>query len=130
MRTSTEPDSLLGRLLATCVPLAPHDRALALEDSKDLEEAHAEAAKQGDSAVPANAEDEVEFHYVCFVQSHKNGRVYELDGDKKGPVDSGCTLHDDDDLLSENALKLVRDFIRREKDQNVNFSLLALVTVE
>jgi ubiquitin carboxyl-terminal hydrolase L3 len=130
VRFSTVPDSTLAKLLATCIPLAPHDRALALEHSQELEEAYAVAAKQGDSAVPDNAEDEVDFHYVCFVQSHKNGRLYEMDGDKKGPVDSGCSQHDDDadeDLFNEGGLKLVREFIRREEMQNLNFSLLALV---
>jgi ubiquitin carboxyl-terminal hydrolase L3 len=51
----------------TCVALKPRDRAIALEDSMALETSHADAAIQGDSAVPTNAEDEVEFHYVCFV---------------------------------------------------------------
>jgi len=126
-RNFIEPDSLLAKLLATCVPLAPQDRALALEDSKDLEAAHADAAKRGDSDVPANAEDEVDFHYVCFVQSHRNGRIYEMDGDKKGPVDTGVKLREDEDLLSECGVGLVRKFFQREKGENMNFSLLALV---
>jgi len=105
------------------VSLAPHDRALALEDSKDLEAAHAHAATQGDSDVPINADDEV----VCFVQSHRNRRIYEMDGDKKGPVDTGVMLRQGEDLLSEGGLSLVRKFIQREKGENHNFSLMALV---
>ena len=35
------------------------------------------------------AEDEVDFHYVCFVKSSKTGHLYELGGDRKGPVDHG-----------------------------------------
>jgi ubiquitin carboxyl-terminal hydrolase L3 len=123
--TQTEPDSPLAKLLATCASLNPDDRALVLEESKDIEDAYANAARQGQTNVPASAESEVDFHYVCFVQSHKNHRLYEMDGDKKGPVDSGYSLLDKDDLLGENGLKLVREFIEREK--NLNFSLLALV---
>ena len=123
------PDSPLAKLLVTCVPLPPHERALALENSKELEEAHAEAAKQGQSAVPNSAEAEVDFHYVCFVTSHKNDRIYELDGDKKGPIDSGYTLQAHEDILSERGLTLVRNFMQREKE-NSNFGLLALVDRE
>ena len=108
------------------MPLAPLARAQALEDSKDLEAAHADAAMQGDSDVPTNAADDVDFHYICFVQSHGNGRIYEMDGDKKGPVYTGLILHEGEDLLTEGGLQLVRDFIQREKGENLNFSLLAL----
>jgi ubiquitin carboxyl-terminal hydrolase L3 len=76
------PGSTLDNLLKTCIPLDPKARALALEDSADLERAHTAAATQGDSAVPENAEDEVYFHYVCFVKSHKDGQLYEMDGDR------------------------------------------------
>jgi ubiquitin carboxyl-terminal hydrolase L3 len=109
------------------MPLAPHDRALVLEDSEDLETAYADAAVRGDSDVPSNAEDEVDFHYICFVQSHKSGRIYEMDGDKKGPVDTGVILREDEDLLSERGLRLVKEFIQRENGENPNFCLLALV---
>jgi ubiquitin carboxyl-terminal hydrolase L3 len=123
----TVPDSPLAKLLATCVPLSPHDRALALEDSKELEESHTDAAHQGDTAIP---EGDVDFHFLCFVQSHKNGRLYELDGRKKGPVDTGRTLQGTEDVLNEEGLELVREFIRREKDGNLNFGLLALVPTQ
>jgi ubiquitin carboxyl-terminal hydrolase L3 len=48
-----------------------------------------------------------------------------LDGDKKGPLDKHIMLREDEDMLSENALKVVREFIQREKT-NLNFSLMAL----
>jgi ubiquitin carboxyl-terminal hydrolase L3 len=109
-----------------CEPLAPHQRALALEDSKDLEAAHAHAAKRGDTVVPVNAEDEVDFHYICFVPSHRNNHVYEMDGDKKGPVDTGLALNDGEDLLSKG-VSLVREVIQHEGGSDLNFSLMALV---
>ena len=116
----------MARILSSCVPLAPADRAKVIEDSEEIESAYRTAALQGDSDVPENDEDEVDFHYVCFVKSSKTGHLYELDGDRKGPVDHG-TLEADEDILSGPALGVVRNFIKREKGANVNFSLLALV---
>ncbi|KAI9866106.1 MAG: ubiquitinyl hydrolase 1 [Trichoglossum hirsutum] len=126
-RNFIQPDSSLANLFASCLPLAPDDRALALEASEELESAHAEAAMQGDSSVPNSAEDEVDFHYVCFVKSHKNGRLYQMDGDRKGPIDRGPLLSSDEDILAEGGLSVVREFIRRENSGNLKFSLLALV---
>ncbi|KAK1231376.1 ubiquitinyl hydrolase 1 [Marasmius sp. AFHP31] len=123
------PESLIERLLETCTPLNPHERALALEASQELEEAHTSAGKDGQTAAPSDLEEEVDYHYACFVRSHISGRVYELDRMKPGPVDSGITLTEGEDLLSKPSLQLVRNFIREEqfKYQNEGFSLMALV---
>lgn len=126
-RNFIQPNSPLANLLADCVSLTPDHRALALEASQELESAHAEAAMQGDSTVPDNAEDEVDFHYVCFVKSHKNGHLYQMDGDRKGPIDRGSLLAPEEDVLAEGGLSVIREFIRREKGGNPQFSLLALV---
>jgi ubiquitin carboxyl-terminal hydrolase L3 len=103
--------------------LNPHERALALEASKELEAAHANAAQLGDTA-PGSAEDEVDFHYVCFIKS-RSGRLYELDGVKKGPIDRGVAPQDED-LLGPAGLKLVKEYMQREGSGNLNFSLMAL----
>lgn len=103
----------------------PRERSLALEASEELEAAHTEAALQGDTAAPASAEDEVDFHYVCFAKS-RSGRLYELDGAKKGPIDRGH-IPQDEDLLGPGALKLIKEYIQREGSGNFNFSLMALV---
>lgn len=84
-------------------------------------------ALQGDSTVPTSAEAEVDFHYVCFVKSHKDGHLYEMDGDRKGgPVDLGGPLKDDEDVLAEAGLNVVSKFVEREGGGNMNFSLLVL----
>lgn len=121
-----ESDSTLGEILKKAEPLTPKSRALALEDSKDLERAHAAAAQKGDSAVPEHPEDEVDYHYVCFVKSSKNNHVYQLDGDRKGPVDLEIVLEKDTDLLDEKVLEVLRRFIYGEDGNNQNFSLMAL----
>lgn len=116
--------STLGAIHAACEPLGPDGRAEYLENSKPLAEAYEEAARQGDSAVPENPEDYVEYHYVCFVKSLKNGHLYELDGDKKGPIDLGP--FEDDDLLSDAGLKAVKAYVNREDGLNIGFGLMAL----
>jgi ubiquitin carboxyl-terminal hydrolase L3 len=122
----TGPNSTFANLFAACLPLNPEDRALALEASGELESAHAEAVMQGDSSVPDNAEDEVDFHYVSFVKSHKNGHLYQMDGDRKGPIDRGPLLSPGEDILAEGALNVIREFIQREEGGSPKFSLLAL----
>lgn len=124
----TASDSTLSKLLEDSLSLQPDERAKILEDSEEIESAYATVARQGDSEVPENPEDEVEFHYVCFVRSPKSGHIYELDGDRKGPIDRG-KFEGAEDMLSEGCLNLVRDFITKEKG-NLNFSLMALVSNE
>ncbi|KAJ9666301.1 ubiquitinyl hydrolase 1 [Coniosporium apollinis] len=120
------PGSPLAKLLAACVPLEPDQRAKVLEDSDELEAAYKAVALQGDSEVPTDPEAEVDFHYVCFVKSDADSHIYELDGDRKGPVDRG-SIGTNEDLLSERGLEVVKQFIEREEGQNLNFSLMALV---
>ncbi len=126
LTTGPEPDSLLARLLKTCIPLSPAPRAQALEVSAELEEAHATVAVKGDSAVPASPEDEVEFHYICFVRSQKDCHVYELDGDWKGPIDTGVVLEPDEDLLGPQGISLVNNLLSHAEG-NINFNIVALV---
>jgi ubiquitin carboxyl-terminal hydrolase L3 len=104
------------------------DCALALESDPKLEEAYAGVAEQGDTEAPTNAEDEVEFHYICFVKSHRNGNIYLLDGDRKGPIDLGLVAADQD-VLSDKCLHAIRSMIA-EEEGNVNFSLMALVPAD
>ncbi|KAL6352372.1 hypothetical protein LRP88_14354 [Fusarium phalaenopsidis] len=100
------------------------DRAAVLEEDEQPESIYKTIALQGDTEVPENAEDEVDFHYVCFAKSHKNGHLYELDGDRKGLIERGA-LDQDDDVLSERALGVILEFIRGV-GKDISFSLLAL----
>ncbi|KAJ7121021.1 hypothetical protein C8R44DRAFT_623086 [Mycena epipterygia] len=121
-RTCIDTESLLDNLLESCIPLDPTGRAAALEASEGIAGAYHRAATQGGTAVP-NAEDEVYFHYVCFVKSPLNGHVYEMDGDRNGPLDRDGTLEGDRDILS-GGLKLAKSFIQ---SGNPHFQLMALV---
>lgn len=116
---------MLDRLLQKAIPLTYRDRAKVVEDSAELEAIHTTMAQQGDTAVPESAEDEVNHHYIALVKS-RSGRLYEMDGDRKGPVNMAANLGDED-LLGEIALGVVKKFIEREEGRNIGFNLMALV---
>ena len=118
----------MARILKDGVPLSPKGRTLVLENNPALEKAHTTVALQGQSALPERPDDEVDHHYTCFVQSSKNGHLYELDGDKKGPIDLGAVMADGDDMLSAPALDAVRKYLQRDK--YLQFSLLALAEAQ
>lgn len=119
------PGSDLDSLLKEAEGLEPVQRADLLYESKALESAHAGAASQGDTAAP-QAEDNVDLHFVAFVCV--NGRLWELDGRRKGPLDRGAI--GGEDALSETALNLgVREFLKTEaqgENPDLRFSLISL----
>ncbi|CCF35767.1 ubiquitin carboxyl-terminal hydrolase, family 1 [Colletotrichum higginsianum] len=119
------PGSLLDNLLSITAPMDPAQAALVLEGSQELEDAYASIATKGDTAAPASAEDDVNFHYICFVKSPDTGHLYELDGDRKGPVDRGIPDEEERVDLGAKSLDLVRQFIARGGD-NIGFNLMAL----
>ena len=118
----------MGRILKEGIPLGPQDRALVLENLPDLERVHTNIALQGQTAPPARPDGRVGHHYTCFVQSSKNGHLYELDGDKKGPIDLGPLADDGGDMFSPEALAAVQKYLQR--DGHLNYSLLALAEAE
>lgn len=105
--------------------MPPNKRPSILENSEELERVYKQVARQGSSAAPDNAEDEVDYHYVCLVRSHQNGRLYELDGDRSGPIERGVVLSPEDDLMTAGG-RVVQEYIERGQG-NSNFSLMALV---
>ncbi|KAG9193033.1 ubiquitin carboxyl-terminal hydrolase L3 [Alternaria panax] len=117
--------SIIGQLLDASPTPDSDELAQALERNTGLEVAYAGAASKGDTEAPLNAEDEVDYHYVAFVKSSKDNHVYQLDGDRKRPIDLGA-LTADEDILSEKCLGIIRGMMAKEND-NLNFSLMALV---
>lgn len=82
----------------------------------------------GESEVSENPEDEVDFHFVCFVKDNSGREILELDGDKMGPVRRGRLAANDEDLLGEAGRRIVKEYFQRESDAgNVAFNLMALV---
>jgi ubiquitin carboxyl-terminal hydrolase L3 len=120
------PASLLAGFIAAFQTQQPRDCAKLLEESTELESIYKKTAMQEDSSVPIDAQEEVDFHYVCFVKT-ENSRVYEMDGDRKGPINKGVKLKPEDDMLSEAGIDIVKKYIERESSDNISFSLMVLV---
>lgn len=128
-KTFIKPDSILSKFIEQATPLAPAERAQLIYDSAELEAAHFKAAQQGDSTAPDvhNGED-VGGAFVAFVKS-EDGRMWELEGRRKGPVERGV-LAEDEDLISRKAIELgPMAYVLREADaggKELRFSCLAL----
>ncbi|KAI1094835.1 putative ubiquitin carboxyl-terminal hydrolase [Rostrohypoxylon terebratum] len=119
------PDSDLDKIRRAAIPLRMNDRADMLYNSVPFEEAHKSCVQIGDTA-PIN-EDALGQHFVAFVKV--NGRLWELEGSRKGPIDRG-ELGDDEDLLSPKALDLgIKRTILLDQEAGGNdlrFSCIAL----
>lgn len=143
------PNSILSHFLSRARPLLnPDDRARLLYNDTAIEAAHMAAAHQGQSRVPAASEGNFN-HFVTFVKTRskpkietdigqkkrgddEEGRLWELNGGMKGPVDRG-TLEKGEDVLSERGVELgVGGFLKYAAGEadDVGFSLIALAGKE
>ncbi|RDL30333.1 Ubiquitin carboxyl-terminal hydrolase [Venustampulla echinocandica] len=123
------PDSTLMKLREQAIPLKMDDRAKMLYDSKEFEDAHQSVAEMGDTIAPSAAEaDRLPQHFVAFIKGG-DGRLWELEGGRKGPLERGV-LEEGEDLLSGRALELgLGRVIEMEKSSGGNelrFSCIAL----
>lgn len=122
------PASTIEKIRDEAFPKPMWERAKVLEDSLEFEQAHAEAVKLGDTDVPTPESDKHSGqHFVAFAKA-KDGHLWELEGDRKGPLDRG-QLKDDEDVLSPAALELGLGRLMRiesEKGGNLRFSAIAL----
>jgi ubiquitin carboxyl-terminal hydrolase L3 len=91
------------------------ERQNILETSSALDDAYIPIALQGQTAVAEDWAWEPPFHYICFVTVQ--GRVWQLDGDRKGPVDKG---------EGRQLVDAMREFIKEQATESA-FSLMALV---
>jgi ubiquitin carboxyl-terminal hydrolase L3 len=124
--------SIAARLREAAIPLRMEDRAQMLYDSEEFEVAHQAVAEVGDTAAPSAAEgDRLGQHFVAFVK--EGGRLWELEGSRKGPLDRGA-LSDGEDVLSPRALELglgrVIELERASGGGDLRFSCIALVGAE
>jgi len=94
-------------------------RAKALDSNQAFHAAHEDSAKEGQTRAPSR-DDKVDLHFVSFVCV--NGKLYELDGRKDGPVAHGETTADD---FLEHAAVVAKKFMSREPD-SCRFTMLAL----
>ncbi|KAI4854616.1 ubiquitin carboxyl-terminal hydrolase [Aureobasidium sp. EXF-8845] len=120
------PDSDLDKIRRLAIPLRMTERAEMLYNNQAFEDAHKSVELEGDSYTDAQVEREGG-HFVSFVKS--GGRLWELEGDRKGPLDRGV-LNDDEDVLSPRALELgikrIIEMSKGEAGEEMLFSCIAL----
>lgn len=124
-----KPGSVLDQIREQALPKPMWERAKVLEDSDGFEKAHVEAAQLGDTTAPARKAPGVHSgqHFVAFTKA-KDGHLWELEGDRKGPLDRGA-LKDDEDVLSSAAVEMGLGRLMRieaEKGGDLRFSAIAL----
>ncbi|KAL1613227.1 hypothetical protein SLS60_001459 [Paraconiothyrium brasiliense] len=121
-----KPDSDLAAIRSLAIPLDMDKRADMLYNSEPFERAHKSVEQHGDSyADPTDERDGG--HFVSFVKS--GGKLWELEGDRKGPLDRG-SLADDEDVLSPRALDIgIKRIIKLNAEgggEDLRFSCIAL----
>ncbi|KAI1813338.1 ubiquitin C-terminal hydrolase L3 [Poronia punctata] len=122
-----EPNTHISNLVTKLAPLNRAQRIQVLEQDSQLEEAHASVASRGDTAPPEDATIPAPYAFMAFAKSHKSGKLYQLEGCRKGPVDLGVVLGPDEDLLSGKALGAVKEFVDRAgKGVRFGYSAMAL----
>ncbi|KAI0124659.1 ubiquitin carboxyl-terminal hydrolase [Xylariales sp. AK1849] len=116
----------LERIRADAIPLKMDERADMLHSSTPFELAHKSVEQAGDTAALPTTEHAGQ-HFVAYIKA--DGRLWELEGSRKGPLSRG-NLSDDEDVLSHRALDLgLKRIIRLEHEsggKDLRFSCIAL----
>ncbi|KAL8936445.1 MAG: hypothetical protein Q9211_004187 [Gyalolechia sp. 1 TL-2023] len=119
-------DSDLATLRSRAIPLDMAQRAEMLYHSEPFEIAHKSVEQAGDSRADPTGERDGG-HFVSFVKS--GGKLWELEGSRKGPLERG-SLADDEDVLSPRALDMgIKRIIRLNAGgggESLQFSCIAL----
>ncbi|KAK4700756.1 ubiquitin carboxyl-terminal hydrolase L3, partial [Phenoliferia sp. Uapishka_3] len=108
----------LQTLFAAARPLPPSARSALLASSDSLASAHSSAATEGTQTAAPNLADEVDLHFVTFVEY--GGQLVELDGRRKGPVSRGVIKKG----LLEDTAEVVKKVI--ELTNSIQFNLVTL----
>ena len=106
-----------------CGALDPETKGLALSNSDQIRSVHNSFARQNlfefDSK-KADKDDDV-FHFVSYVPI--NGRIYELDGLKAGPIDHGPAGDDWTDAVRP----VIEARMMRYQQGEIHFNLMAVI---
>ncbi|GLA57518.1 hypothetical protein AtubIFM56815_005862 [Aspergillus tubingensis] len=120
-----KPDSDLAEIRKQAIPLDMDKRAEMLYNSEAFEVAHKSVEQAGDTDADL-MDDRHGGHFVSFVKS--GGKLWELEGSRKGPLERG-DLAEDEDVLSPRALDMgIKRIINLNADEggSLLFSCIAL----
>jgi ubiquitin carboxyl-terminal hydrolase L3 len=119
--------SWLQDFIASAAGKTPEDAAKFVEESDELETAHAASADSEENSTETSPEDAVNEHFVAFIQNEQG--VWEMDGRRlggvgiyQGPVTEGSTF-------SSIAMKCVQATVERDP-ASYKFSIIAICANE
>jgi ubiquitin carboxyl-terminal hydrolase L3 len=90
------PGSTAAKIRDEAIGLGVSERARLLYESKEFEEAHQSVCQMGDTLPPDVQGADRLGHFVAFVK--EGGRLWELEGSRKGPLDRGALGEVSDDF--------------------------------
>lgn len=127
MLNTTHPDLSLGQTLSDFKEFVEsfdcYNKGLALSNASQIRTVHNSFARQTLFELDnKSTKDEDVFHFISYIPI--DGRLYELDGLKEGPIDLGP--------IGENWLDVVRPMIEKRiqkySEGEIHFNLMALVS--
>ncbi|CAH0716521.1 unnamed protein product, partial [Brenthis ino] len=116
----------LTKLKEFSMSFDPKMRGLTLSNSQTIRSAHNSMSQQTlfefDAKAPTKDEDA--YHFIGYMPI--DGRLYELDGLRDGPIDHGAVAPDQDwlDVIRPIILKRINEY----KEGEIHFNLMALVS--
>ncbi|XP_066166268.1 ubiquitin carboxyl-terminal hydrolase 3 isoform X2 [Oryza sativa Japonica Group] len=113
---SLSENSFLDMFIKSTSGMTSYERAVFLEKDDDMARAHLSAASAGDTKLS----DDVEEHYICFVEC--DGTLYELDGMKPGPINHGPSSSKS---LLQDAVNIIKATMHNIPN-SVNFNVIVL----
>ncbi|XP_030836900.1 ubiquitin carboxyl-terminal hydrolase isozyme L3 isoform X2 [Strongylocentrotus purpuratus] len=117
-RDKISQDDTLKSFYEQTKDMTPEERGKKLECNESISHAHGESAQEGQTEAP-QAEEDVCPHFIALVE--KDGCVYELDGNKKFPINHGPIQEG----FLKSAAKVCKMFMDRDPDE-VHFTIMAL----
>lgn len=108
--------SFLDKFYKSTASMDPMERAVFLENDREMEVAHSVAATAGDT----EASDNVDTHFICF--ACVDGQLYELDGRRSAPISHGASSPD---TVLQDAAKVIKGMIEKNPD-SMNFNVIAI----
>lgn len=127
---SKHSDIQLGSTLTDfrefCMSFDAQNKGLALSNASQIRTVHNSFARQTLFELDnkqANKDDDV-FHFVGYIPV--DGRLYELDGLKEGPIDLGAVASEEDWISVVRPI--IEKRIQKYSEGEIHFNLMAMVT--
>ncbi|XP_076913792.1 ubiquitin carboxyl-terminal hydrolase 3-like [Bidens hawaiensis] len=109
-------NSFLDRFYKSTANMDPMERAVYLENDREMEVAHSDAVAAGETETT----DDVNDHFICF--ACVKGQLYELDGRRTAPLSHGPSSPA---TLLQDAAKVIKGMIAKNPN-SMNFNVITI----